>query len=312
MDCDGAVAGNTRKRPFGAIEGDAAVPSAAPSGPAAKATRPPADQLARGGTMDIDTAAPHQALDAGGSAAAAAETDQPAPMMHVDDDAAAPADAASAGATARTVDSNAAAPAAATAAASAPPTRKATKRTRAAGGGGDAVATRATETAKQSCWDPPAGTPDPKDAPALGSYHKYYAVAAGRQTGVFDSWPKAWALTHQWPLNRFAGFDDMATAEAFVKKPWKVGKSRSRSAAARTKGAAASARRHAAAAAAPAQSTGTVAQAAGAASQSTDRPVAGAADAATQPAGNSDTRYLVVNAPPVLQADLDALGLPLE
>jgi len=154
-----------------------------------------------------------------------------------------------------------------------------------------------------SCWDPPSGTPDPKDAPALGSYHKYYAVAVGRQTGVVDSWPKAWAMTHRWPLNRFAGFDDYPTAESFVKRPWTVGstdrtRGRSRSAAARGR---------------PQGGLGAAASASGTVQPRPRTMTPARAPAPPKPAAavaTDATRYVTIHTPAdALQEDLDTVTL---
>ncbi len=48
---------------------------------------------------------------------------------------------------------------------------------------------------------------------------KYYAVAAGRQTGIFDSWPLAETQVKGCPGARFKGFPTRREAEAWLKNP---------------------------------------------------------------------------------------------
>ncbi|MFW8601273.1 ribonuclease HI [Desulfobacterota bacterium M19] len=48
---------------------------------------------------------------------------------------------------------------------------------------------------------------------------KYYAVAVGRQTGIFDNWPLAEAQVKGWPKARFKGFPSRREAEAWLENP---------------------------------------------------------------------------------------------
>ncbi len=48
---------------------------------------------------------------------------------------------------------------------------------------------------------------------------KYYAVAAGRKTGIFDSWPLTEAQVKGCPGARFKGFLTRREAEAWLKNP---------------------------------------------------------------------------------------------
>ena len=45
---------------------------------------------------------------------------------------------------------------------------------------------------------------------------KYYAVASGRRTGVFTSWPEAKAQVHGYPRAAFKSFATLAEAQDFV------------------------------------------------------------------------------------------------
>ena len=65
-----------------------------------------------------------------------------------------------------------------------------------------------------------------QNAPKKGT--KYYAVAHGRQTGVFDNWfttptgkEGAHAATDGFPNSRPMSFATRADAEQFLRKPWK-------------------------------------------------------------------------------------------
>jgi ribonuclease HI len=48
---------------------------------------------------------------------------------------------------------------------------------------------------------------------------KYYAVAVGRKTGIFDNWPLAETQVKSWPGARFKGFLSRREAEAWLKNP---------------------------------------------------------------------------------------------
>jgi len=47
----------------------------------------------------------------------------------------------------------------------------------------------------------------------------YYAVAVGRETGIFKSWPETEALVKGFPRARFKGFVSRAEAEAWLEVP---------------------------------------------------------------------------------------------
>lgn len=48
---------------------------------------------------------------------------------------------------------------------------------------------------------------------------KYYAVAKGRETGVFDSWEKCHAATDKFKGGLFKGFNNKQQAEKWLKNP---------------------------------------------------------------------------------------------
>ena len=58
---------------------------------------------------------------------------------------------------------------------------------------------------------------------ALGSFYstamKFYAVAAGRTTGIFTSWPEAQAQVNEFPGAVFKSFKTKKEAEAFLADP---------------------------------------------------------------------------------------------
>lgn len=54
---------------------------------------------------------------------------------------------------------------------------------------------------------------------------KFYAVASGRKTGVFESWPETQAQVSGYPAARFKGFTSRREAEEWLKNPLYAAKS---------------------------------------------------------------------------------------
>ncbi len=58
---------------------------------------------------------------------------------------------------------------------------------------------------------------------------KFYAVAVGKQVGIYDNWPKAESQVKGFPGARFKGFPTKSEAEQWLKEPQYAQKTRQRS-----------------------------------------------------------------------------------